>query len=181
MKIGSKLISFLSAEWLLLNGHPNGGDVVIFRTLWVGTVLVILLATIQASPLNIELCEWGHKVWSNSILMLRGSQGPVIYGAVYAAFYARFTSQWTYMANLYNQIKQAEVSEANNLNTKALSQWKAGYIEDAYTTHMATKPTVAGVIQAWYAQPDVRDAFIQHSKDHTKIIYWLKKQRVLND
>lgn len=111
--------------------------------------------------------------------MLRRSDGPVVYGAVYVALYARFTSQWTYMANLYNQIKQAEITVQEPLGKKILAQWKAGYIEDAYTTHMATKPMVAGVIHAWYLDPDVKDAFINHTKNHHEIVGWLTRHNVL--
>ncbi len=31
-----------------------------------------------------------------------------IFAAVYFALYARFASQWSYLANLYNKIKEAE-------------------------------------------------------------------------
>lgn len=180
MSFGTALVSFLSGEWMLSRGRPNGGDVVIFRTLWVGTVLVTVLAAIQASAVQSPLvCGWTLVIWNKAVEMLRGSQGPVVYGAVYVALYARFTSQWTYMANLYNQIKQAEITAQEPLRTKALAQWKAGYIEDAFATHMATKPMVAGVIRAWYLDPDVKDAFINHTTNHQEIVAWLTKHKVL--
>ena len=85
------------------------------------------------------------------------------------------------MANLYNQIKQTEISQPEPLRKIYLAQWKAGYIEDAYITHMATKPTVAGVIRAWYLDPDVKSALINHTSNHNEIVGWLKKHRVLKE
>jgi hypothetical protein len=35
--------------------------------------------------------------------------GSAVAGATYLALYDRFKSQWTYLAALYNQIKQAEI------------------------------------------------------------------------
>ncbi|MGQ3117659.1 MAG: hypothetical protein ACT6RQ_19015 [Hydrogenophaga sp.] len=89
-----------------------------------------------------------------------------VFGGVYIAFYARFVSQWTYLANLYNQIKQTEVQGVKN--EKALSQWKAGFIEDALDLHMATKPGTLAIIRAWgfgHESAPVYQAFIAHAHD----------------
>ncbi|GAB3758710.1 hypothetical protein GCM10028796_04790 [Ramlibacter monticola] len=86
-------------------------------------------------------------------------------GAVYAALYARFSSQWSYLAALYNQIKQAEIELfcADSCNEgsakKKLAQWKAGYIEDAQDLHLHTKGNIAGIIHFWGEDSDVADAF----------------------
>lgn len=178
--MGARFISFMSGEWMLTNGRPNGGDVVIFRTLWVGSILIIFLAALQASEQwTGSLCSLAACTWAKTLVSLRSEKGPLVYGAVYLALYARFTSQWTYMANLYNQIKQAEVGSPANANRRALAQWKAGYIEDAYTTHMATKPMVAGVIRAWHSDQAVRHQFEKHTKNHREIVGWLCKHKVL--
>lgn len=105
-----------------------------------------------------------------------GAETPTILGATYAALYARFTSQWTYIANLYNQIKQAEVEAAGaqrNLPIASppmpsdaafvMAQWKAGFIEDALAVHMATKPPIKGVIQAWFAVAEAKAAFMAYT------------------
>lgn len=180
MSLVSWLVSFISGEWMLTRGRPNGGDVVIFRTLWVGTLLIVIFAVINvtAQPIT-SVCNFVFSTWTELLCILRSTQGSLVYGAVYAALYARFTSQWSYMANLYNQIKQAEITAQKPLRKVALSQWKAGYIEDAYVTHMATKPMVAGVIRAWYSDPYVQDAFAKHTTDHRKILNWLSQHNVL--
>lgn len=61
------------------------------------------------------------------------------------------------MANLYNQIKEVEV--LGGTNGVAMSQWKAGFIEDALDLHLASKPNIAGVIRAWSEDSSVQKAF----------------------
>lgn len=86
-------------------------------------------------------------------------------GAVYAALYARFSSQWGYLASLYNQIKQVEIellhAGASDLDKakEKLAQWKAGYIEDAQDLHLHTKANIAGIIHCWGTDPDIAKAF----------------------
>lgn len=186
---------------MLSNGRPNGGDVVVFRTLWVDLILLVVMGAIKATDWPyISACEFLSQTLDEVIGMLRDTQGPVVFGAVYVALYARFTSQWTYMANLYNLIKQAEVTQSGptppppptpvppvppvlqalSAQALAIAQWKAGYIEDAYTTHMATKPMVAGVIKAWYGLAEVRAAFEDGTPRHHEIVAWLHKHGVLH-
>jgi hypothetical protein len=87
-------------------------------------------------------------------------------GAVYAALYARFSSQWSYLATLYNQIKQTEIQllipSVPDLMTAQdrLAQWKAGYIEDAQDLHLHTKSNIAGIIHFWSRDSNVAEAFI---------------------
>lgn len=195
MAYGSQAISFLSGEWMLHHGRPNGGDVVVFRTLWVGGLLIVVLAFVKASGSAGALLP---AAWDAALTMMRAADGPLVFGAVYLAFYARFTSQWTYMANLYNQIKQAEVTmlataPAHALQQSpaptgalpmtaaeaALAQWKAGFIEDALALHMATKPTIVGIIRAWYIEPAVQQAFAKYTLHHHAKLGWLQDHRVL--
>ena len=184
MACGEKAISFLSGEWILASGRPNGGDVVVYRTLWVGAFIILAVAAVrstQSTPATV--CDFLRCVWLNALKTIREPEGLVVFGAVYAALYARFTSQWTYMANLYNQIKQAEVTGSSitppAIQATALSEWKAGFIEDAIAVHMATKPTIASIIRVWYQIPDVRRAFHAHTQNPEAKVGWLKAHKVL--
>ena len=94
-----------------------------------------------------------------------------IFAAVYAALYTRFSSQWTYLAGLYNQIKAAEVQVAVSANTdstkdvaaKVLTSWKAGFIEDAEELHLALKPMFAEVIRTWSEDEKVQSEFAKYA------------------
>lgn len=87
-------------------------------------------------------------------------------GAVYAALYARFSAQWSYLAGVYNQIKQCEVElhGAGPVNSDALikfAEWKAGYIEDAHNLHLHAKESVSATIHLWGKDELVEAAFIR--------------------
>jgi hypothetical protein len=80
-----------------------------------------------------------------------------IFAGIYIALYSRFSSQWSYLAGLYNQIKQ---TEATNVDTDLImDQWKAGFIEDAIALHLAKKPMFAMIIRAWANKGNVRASF----------------------
>lgn len=169
MKIGAKFISLVSGEFFLSEGRPNGGDVVVFRTLWTGFLIFITIILLRVAMTDGCSC-FTITFWKILQESIKGVEVPTIFGATYAAFYARFVSQWTYIANLYNQIKQAEVAAAGTaLGRKkqklVLAQWKAAFIEDALTVHMATKQPMKGVVQAWYQDELVRRQFHQHTPD----------------
>lgn len=189
MKIGASVVNFLSGEWMLDRGRPNGGDVVVMRTLWIGILLIIFIAVLRAlASLPDGLLPFVRCIGGALKTSLDGGEAPTILGATYAALYTRFTSQWTYIANLYNQIKQAEVEAADSQGSApaapspaalVLAQWKAGFIEDALAVHMATKPTMKGVIQAWFAVPEVKAAFMAHTPDAGLKVRQLQRFEVL--
>ena len=84
-----------------------------------------------------------------------------IFAGVYALLYARFSSQWTYLAGVYNQIKSAELRK--DTDDAALAEWKAGFIEDCQDLHLLRKPMFASIVHAWLNSGElglpVRDCF----------------------
>jgi hypothetical protein len=83
-----------------------------------------------------------------------------IFAAYYTGLYARFSSQWSCLANLYNNIKQTEAGEHNK---DVIASWKAGFLEDADNLHMAGKGTFVSIVKAWGFQDDVRACFIKNT------------------
>ncbi len=154
-----RLADTLSGEFILKWFESNGGTVIVLRamyiTFWVMYVSAVFILWVDPSWPETQVLSYIGK----RLIDLLPWCGPV-FGGVYLALYARFSSQWTYLAGVYNQIKQAEVSAAN---TGALDQWRAGYIEDAYFLHLALKPSVASVIYAWLKNKGVRKAFVAHT------------------
>ena len=164
LKVTDHLVKVLSFEFLLTEKkRPNGGDIVLLRALL--AALVVYLASIAVKqaldPSHIGKLDWREMATEISASI------PVfgaIFAAIYFALYTRFSAQWTYLANLYNQIKQAEVRTANLPEAKpTIAQWKAGFIEDADDLHLATKRIFAPVIVAWVADPTVEKNFIDHT------------------
>jgi hypothetical protein len=69
-------------------------------------------------------------------------------GVVYTALYARFSAQWSYLANVYHQIKSAIITGPNHPSEEQreqLTYWKAAFVEDAQDLHGAHPPTCVGV------------------------------------
>ncbi|MBR5413048.1 MAG: hypothetical protein IK114_08390 [Fibrobacter sp.] len=147
IKYAHKIIYILTGEFLFKR-FSNGGDLAVWRALYTGTIISLFVIFAHFFVyFNIE----------NPLNVIKGNgwQFCGIYAAAYATFYARFVSQWTYLSNLYNQIKEAELNiydNANNNNEKALDalyRWMAGFIEDAETLHLETKTLFATVILNW--------------------------------
>ena len=138
------VLSFPTSEWLLTCCRlANGSSVIILRSLL--TVLYVYLLGL--------LPYW---TWDPS-----AEWYAVVFAGIYTALYARFASQWSYLAGLYNQIKNAETHDG--CLPGALADWKAGFIEDADELHLASKPLFASVIRVWGKKPCVEDCFVKHA------------------
>lgn len=149
-----------SAEWLLKK-RANGGDVILARALVVSllTCSIALFLKFAFDPRNFAFGGYKHYVDCVDTLPWFGAT----FAAVYAALYARFSSQWSYLAGLYNQIKQteAQLRPEDRWGNWVLAQWKAGFIEDAEVLHLATKRVFASVIETWARSEHVRRAYVQ--------------------
>ena len=158
----SCFVNFISGEFFLQDGRkPNGGGVVVLRTTWV-TLLIMLGALVGWSLLRLGSTSPDSVHSLRVDIIALAPWATVVYGGVYLAFYARFAAQWSYLATLYNQIKQTEVTGVQD--RQALAQWKAGFIEDALFLHLASKENIAGIIRAWAMESgEVRDAFIRYT------------------
>ena len=154
------VVEQISLEGLLTRRHlPNGGSVILLRSLFASSVVYLIL-------LGIENLMDPSRTWRPSArafeLQLHESLRwyGAIFGAIYAALYARFSSQWAYLANVYNQIKAAECRK--ECSPRHLAEWKAGFIEDAEELHLAGKPIFASVLRAWNTD-EVKYRFAKYS------------------
>jgi hypothetical protein len=159
-----KFFEFLSSEWLLTRlGFVNGGGVVTLRAS-LASLFIYLIALALRNGLDPERL-W---VFSSHELKLQIANTIPWFGATfavaYAGFYARFASQWTYLAEMYNQIKSVEAS-TKSPNAGALAEWKAGFLEDADSLHLAAKPSIASIVRAWLDDCEVQKAFSEHAPD----------------
>ena len=160
LRVVDWLVKAFSFEWLMaFSGRPNGGEIVFFRSLLVSAWMFVLYIAVTH---GVDPARTG--VLSSSEFRAEITKSLPYFGAilaaVYLALYARFSSQWSYLAQLYNDIKASELqAPGNTASDSVLAQWKAGFIEDASDLHLATKRTFAPVIKAWGTDPAVRAAF----------------------
>jgi hypothetical protein len=157
------IVCWLSGEWLLNSGRrPNGGTVVIQRSLFV-TFWVMSVSLLVFNVVNpCGDCILSIKALRHQLIAVAPWTAGV-FGGVYLALYTRFAAQWSYLANVYNQIKQAEALGVEDFD--ALAQWKAGFIEDAINLHLAKKPIFASAIGTWAQIPAVKRAFWDFTAD----------------
>ncbi|RUM94403.1 MAG: hypothetical protein DSZ28_03365 [Thiothrix sp.] len=149
------IFEYLSGEWMLTKcGKANGGTIILLRSSFV-TVLITG---------SIAICSC---IFDGSEIQAIGIKSTgAIFAVVYAALYSRFASQWSYLSNLYNSIKQTEVN--NNGRTKksrSMAEWKAGFMEDAENLHMAGKSSFSPIIKSWGGHKKVKDAFIKNASN----------------
>ncbi|MHA6886961.1 hypothetical protein [Ralstonia pseudosolanacearum] len=152
-KLWSCLVKWISGEWVVTRWlKTNGGDAILFRTFWVTFWMAVIAVVVRKYFVPSATASTNA-----AILAELGNWLSAVFGGVYLALYARFSSQWAYLASLYNQIKQTEATAG--VDVDVLAQWKAGFIEDAENLHLACKASFAPVIKTWGAQPKVAEAF----------------------
>ncbi len=165
------VVRYLSAEWIL-DYRPNGGTTVFVRSLCVSVIFFLFASIIRVLfHWDFALCGLPSEVRS-TILQIAPYAGAV-FAFAYTALYARFAAQWSYLANLYNQIMAVQSSNAN-CDEEAMSDWKAGFIQDALELHLAAKPMFTEVIESMLVDRRVQEAFIRgvangkHELEHLK-------------
>jgi len=140
--------NFFSFEWILSKGRiPNGGAVVLLRSILVSSFLFGLYVLVLTWLDSSDVSETLKSRIKNQIHVF-----GVILLAVYTALYARFASQWTYLANLYNSIKVAEIEFGDSESQekkKSLAQLKAGFLEDAENLHLMNKTSLVSTVYFW--------------------------------
>lgn len=169
------LVRVLSGEWVL-SYYPNGGTAVFLRTAFV-TALVFgttFLLRARLAPGATAAPDWdGFRLTLEETMPWAGA----IFAGVYVAFYTRFSTQWGYLANLYNQIMATACSLDSNDEAAIASmrKWKAGFIEDAYELHLYKKEMFAAVVCILLACADVRQCFVDTVADSSKKLAAMEK------
>ena len=174
MNFWAWLVSFVSAEWLLKN-RDNGGSIIALRSMFLSSfVFLFLIALLNLLDPNKSFDpswnEFRENIFNNITWF------GVLFGSTYAALYSRFSSQWSYLANLYNKIKQSSCSEGVDKDT--LAEWKAGFIEDAEYLHLAHKANFVSIIKWWGDETKVKEKYIHFTpggkKRHTELMTDIK-------
>lgn len=158
----ARLLSAISGEFLPRR-RPNSGTVVLVRSLL--SALAVYLTAIGIHSRLQPGSTW-RPSW-HEFRLLTANTLPwfgAIFAVTYAALYSRFSSQWTYLANLYNSIMTAQIQAPRDEdNCRAYAAWMAGFIEDAEELHLALKPIYASVILSLLEKPGVREMYATHT------------------
>lgn len=104
--------------------------------------------------------------------------GP-IFAAVWASLYARFASDRSYLAGVFNQMRQTQVT-GNEPDIVFMHLWQAGFIADALDLHLATHPLfgpfILRLLKDYYEQVGAKvDNFTHIGKDgRERLQNWLE-------
>jgi hypothetical protein len=164
----SRIVPFVSAEYVL-DHRPNGGDLIILRAAIIAfeVYLVAIFLKHVMDPGRSWQPSW--ETFLQEFVETGFRWVGTIFAAVYAALYARFSAQWTYLADLYNQIKATEARTVGGQfeadARRVISQWKAGFIEDAKELHLLSKPLFLSVTRAWLDDEAVQSAYVRYARD----------------
>lgn len=142
------LYAIVTGEFLLI-ARPNGGEVILARSLITTFFVYTLALGVHSFSTPGALFGFDCTAFQTELHQTLPWAGA-IFGAVYIALYTRYSNQWAYLGNLYNQIMAAKATA--NPNSAALERWKVGFIVDAYTLHLDRKPLFAGVIETMMAE-----------------------------
>lgn len=161
------IVNFFSGEWIL-EWSPfttNGGTVVALRSLWLTFWLFLpaflLKTTLGQGKVAVLDIRQGAADFVEVLPWL-----AAIFAGVYVAFYTRFSSQWTYLANLFNQIVQAQLAlpeKPHEAQLDVMASWKAAFIEDAQDLHLAAKPMFLVAVQDWGSDEQVASRFVRNT------------------
>lgn len=175
------LLRIASAEFILrVRGLANGSGVIVLRSLWVASwvtaVFVVVaywtsarIASGTAAPIGSDSAHEPALFWMNSVIAWFGA----VFGFTYAGLYARFSSQWTYLADLYNSIKRAQFDKAlappqqasSDGVAAAIADMKHAFVEDAVLLHLACKASFCVAVASWLQDPAVKQAIVDEASD----------------
>ena len=178
------IFSIANGEFIL-DSRANGGGGIAFRAFWSSCIiffLAILLYEIinPASKLCFSFNELRKSTHENFEWF------GAIYVAIYVALYSRFSSQWSYLAQVYNQIMQsvAELPDNSSFTDPPLSSWAislnlnrkrevyaiwmAGFIADAMEMHLARKGIFSECVHSMFEMKGVKEAFLDGGDENKK-------------
>jgi len=175
-----KFLGILDGEWVF-GFLPNGGTAVIARTVQLSSIAFLLTIGFDSyldpkAQLGFDRTQFlatvrSHLPWFG-----------VLFGGVYVALYSRFSSQWSYLAGLYNSLMQLECQEPRSELKEGAKLTRRGmacaaFIDDTWTMHLATKPSFSSAIRALLSDESIRTVVDGWYSDH-KPEYEAFQQRI---
>ena len=161
--VTDRLVGCLSGEDIL-KYHANGGLVVLIRSLLVSVIIYSSAVGLQSITREGALLAFSFAQLTFEISETIPWLGAIFAG-VYAVFYSRFSSQWIYLASLYNQLMSARVHKSQDIDDEELLHWEAGFVEDAIALHLATKPMFAPAVKQFLEDPNILQIFLETTQD----------------
>lgn len=191
-RVLTDIFSIANGEFIL-DSRANGGGVIAFRAFWSSCIIFLLAITLY------EIINPSSKLCFSFFELRKTIHGNfewfgAIFVAIYIALYSRFSSQWSYLAQVYNQIMQsvAELPDNANFTDPPISSWAvnlnlnrkkevyaiwmAGFIADAIEMHLARKGIFSECVHSMFVIKGVKEAFLDggdgNQKDYDDFYTW---------
>jgi hypothetical protein len=152
----NKVMTVITGEFFL-KIMPNGGTAVLLRAAFISIYLYLLVIAVKSFTSECAIFSFAAdqlRSEFNSTIPWFGA----IFGGTYAALYSRFSSQWSYLADLYNQQLSASLTlSKEQINDDNYAIWQAAFIEDAVCMHLATKPGFSNAILGMLQEKQIRE------------------------
>lgn len=142
------IFDVLSGE-ILLRFAGNGGLVIFVRSALVAFELCLVGLCVKSLIAGVpDDGSWGQAI--ERLAIEHFEWFGALFAGSYAALYTRYSSQWSYLADLYNQIMsvKCQMDEKARSSDDLLIKWQVGFIADAYTLHLYRKDIFASVIHS---------------------------------
>jgi hypothetical protein len=145
------MILHIASGEFLLRRWPNSGGIVLLRSIWISTALFLLAIGAYSYLDPFAVLKFSSEECAKIIRANFAWYGAML-GGVYAALYSRYSSQWQYLAGLYNQLMAAEDARPRGTlegpERRRRVLWWHAFIADAQDLHLSLKPSFATAI--WY-------------------------------
>ena len=170
-------LEIVSGEFIL-RFMPNGGKAILLRTIFVSALLYLMSIGLksyvgESAILSFSLVQFQKEVaetipWLGAIL-----------GGTYAALYSRFASQWSYLADLYNQQMSAALTlTEEEMSAGSYVNWQAAFVEDAVCMHLHMKAGFSNLVLDLLQDPKIKNVLIDQEhfgvKKYEKVLSQLK-------
>lgn len=142
---------------LLLRWMENGGAAIAIRAAWCATLaFVVAIFVLELTDTQRRFAFAFDFTQFETLVHAKLEWWGVLAGGVYAALYARFSSQWNYLASLYNQLMSSSIVK-QGFDEEKLARWRAGFVEDAYRLHLCRKSMFKECVATiLYEYPEVK-------------------------
>jgi hypothetical protein len=168
------VVTLASGEWFL-ETRANGGTVILARAALVASWLYIVAIAVHSRLA--PNATWAFSPAALAAEMRETLQwlGTLFAGA-YIALYTRFSAQWSYLAEFYNQIMVTQIQTPPEAKTEeGYAKWFVAFIADAETLHLVYKPTFASVVRSLLSKPRVEEFYVDGSVEAARDLKTLKE------
>lgn len=171
MKVILSTISCLLRGEFFLRGHENSGGLILARSLFCASIAIFLSVLAEVLLSNQSPSSEAEPVRVSKILIERIPWFGASFALIFNHLNQKFSSQWLYLANLFNSICKANLEMSRGQDaTDLLLQWKASFIEDVHNLHLHKKGAFSIASHFMLRDTRIREKIVNSSPKGASIV-----------